>query len=540
MCFLNRFLLVGVLIFLESLSNLYGATYFMAPNGNDSAAGTTTAAWKTFPKAVSTLKPGDTLILKDGQYTVSANGRANIDCARHAEHGTPSAPITIQAENERQAFIQGDGMESAFKLRNCQWWIIHGLHIENRDNADNRNAHPAHIVLLESSSQIIFTRNLAAKPNRYGNNQGILAYAPRKAPASTILIEENELYEFHRNGIQCFPESMSHCTVRRNYINDRGYGTLTGVDRFGPNDGLVMYFGRDSIVENNIVEMGTTQGGIVNFGDNNQFLGNITLNAVNGFINAKHLSYGPYNVTSLFVNNVAVGGGHGMFSRSAKEPVFINNMVLEAEHGVVFDNFPDRRNNSFCEDGTERSKRHKQRGCWTVSPDVTVMNTLAVNNSSTGFRFRHADQFSKISLSYLNAQGNRTNYLPGTIPRTRSGEINPRLGSCKVFIPEDSPMKGKGRNGDDIGANVLCRYENGMLTEKRLWDWSTGAFPCGALVPGVNDIPGRSCYDVHTRLNVNTNGCLLPKNPVCKQPTLPNAPNNPNVPNLTCAPPNKE
>jgi hypothetical protein len=79
-----------------------------------------------------------------------------------------------------------------------------------------------------------------------------------------------------------------------------------------------------------------------------------------------------------------------------------------------------------------------------------------------------------------------------------------------VFIPENSILKGAGVAGADIGANVLYRYENGLLTKKPLWDPASGRFPCGATVPGLNDVAGSSCFDVHKRLNVNANGCSLP------------------------------
>jgi hypothetical protein len=57
---------------------------------------------------------------------------------------------------------------------------------------------------------------------------------------------------------------------------------------------------------------------------------------------------------------------------------------------------------------------------------------------------------------------------------------------------------------------VLYRYENGTLTSQPLWDPNTGRFACGAIIPGVNDIAGSSCFDVHKRLNVEANGCSLP------------------------------
>jgi hypothetical protein len=71
-------------------------------------------------------------------------------------------------------------------------------------------------------------------------------------------------------------------------------------------------------------------------------------------------------------------------------------------------------------------------------------------------------------------------------------------------------MKGAGAGGADIGANVLRRYRDGVLTSERLWDATTGAFPCGTTVAGVNDDPARTCIGVHERLHVNANGCAFP------------------------------
>jgi len=52
-------------------------------------------------------------------------------------------------------------------------------------------------------------------------------------------------------------------------------------------------------------------------------------------------------------------------------------------------------------------------------------------------------------------------------------------------------------------------HEDGTLTSTPLWDAESGAFPCGAIVPGIND-GERSCATLHQRLNVNTNGRALP------------------------------
>jgi hypothetical protein len=70
-------------------------------------------------------------------------------------------------------------------------------------------------------------------------------------------------------------------------------------------------------------------------------------------------------------------------------------------------------------------------------------------------------------------------------------------------------MKGAGKGGADIGANVLTRYEGGEPTQKPLWDPASGRFPCGAVVPDIND-GAKRCANLHERLNVNRNGCSFP------------------------------
>jgi len=79
-----------------------------------------------------------------------------------------------------------------------------------------------------------------------------------------------------------------------------------------------------------------------------------------------------------------------------------------------------------------------------------------------------------------------------------------------LWVPDGSNMKRAGADGADIGASILHRYQDGVLTSERLWDRTTGAFPCGVVVAGVNDDPARSCSGVHKRLNVNANGCTFP------------------------------
>ena len=46
-------------------------------------------------------------------------------------------------------------------------------------------------------------------------------------------------------------------------------------------------------------------------------------------------------------------------------------------------------------------------------------------------------------------------------------------------------MKRAGDGGADIGATILYRYQDGVLTNMPLWNPTTGKFPHGALVAGT-------------------------------------------------------
>lgn len=162
-------------------------------------------------------------------------------------------------------------------------------------------------------------------------------------------------------------------------------------------------------------------------------------------------------------------------------------------------------------------------------PTVFFQDTISTLNNSTGF---YLDGLYSMGINYAGVYGNRPDFYPSANPNfTNIRTSSPEFGACKIFVPATSPMKRAGSlrsdgSRNDIGANVLCRYQNGVLTNTKLWS-STGQFTCGAKITGVNDRAGKSCYDVNIRLNVNANGCILPAVPDCRQPTNPRLPSPP-------------
>ena len=80
-----------------------GDTYYMSPTGSDTNAGSQAAPVKTFTKAQSLLKPGDTLMLLPGTYTEKFTV---------TKSGTATAPITITTDPANRAIIDGQNVRS--------------------------------------------------------------------------------------------------------------------------------------------------------------------------------------------------------------------------------------------------------------------------------------------------------------------------------------------------------------------------------------------------------------------------------------------
>lgn len=111
-----------------------GTTYYVAPNGSDSNSGTSPGQpWATFNRAWQSLYPGDTLILKDGIYyqQLQPNQR----------NGQPGNPITIKAQNDGQAIIDGQGLFIPVRLGEAwpgpigQYFVIEGIVARNSSDS---------------------------------------------------------------------------------------------------------------------------------------------------------------------------------------------------------------------------------------------------------------------------------------------------------------------------------------------------------------------------------------------------------------------
>jgi parallel beta-helix repeat protein len=486
----TTFFLVLLLMFLALSSQSATATnYYLSPTGSDTSPGTSqTAPWKTFAHAIPSLNPGDTLNLLNGTYSLSnGTGLPTINCSSESRNGTSAAPITIQAVNERQAFISGDGSRDTLLMANCSYWNVVGLRLQSAD-LNVGDTSKGNVVQVNSSSHITLRRNIMAQNNRFGNTDIILLYNG----TNHCLIEENEIYSFHRWGILLYTSSNNE--VRRNYVNGRGYGNISGGY---PNGGTVFgigaYNGSDSnTFENNIAENILGAGfNVEDTASNNTFLGNIS---------GPNLTYatriGPHSgdaqpTGNSFVNHVALTPSSiGFWSRSSKSSY---------NHVSVFGNSSPSA--GFLSD--------TDSCCSFSSYQFSVTNSLATGITS-GTAFKIVNLSGNTFNFDHNSSFNNALTLGVGLTSTNQLSADPGLGSCYLWAPASSRLKGAAADGGDIGANVVFQYAGGNLTSVPLWDSTTGA-PVfrGATVAGLNDVAGASLFDIPNRLNINQNGCSL-------------------------------
>ena len=491
-------------------------TFYISPAGDDDNSGTSRSApFRRFSTVIAKLRPGDLLVVLSGTYTRETTGLPSIDCDGEAANGTEAAPITIRAENEREAFLSSDGTQTSFEMRNCGWWNIEGLRAANQDNAggDQTGGHPFRF----SEVHHVQLRRLLGSHNNRRHNTHVYAIEDSRY----VLLEECEAYFYHRHAFSIW--KSYGVVLRRCYANSMRYGQdgcCSTIDNRNFGDSAVALYGSSSsIVENCISENhanGFHVAGVSNSldpsghgGRHNKILGSISLDdAIAGLVSSRTVG-GDYNnaLGNVFRDFVAIETeGIGLFLRGAADTV-IENVTLYASSdagGLVADG-GDPGVGGTC------GSRNPE-GC-----DLTARNVLALYNDSYGIAALEQHDWD---VEYSNAIGGDAAWSAGEPIGDGSGNVRESLmtdpgpigrgeGECIAWIPSDSPMKGAGRDGRDIGANVVYRYENGQLTSAPLWNLDSGAFPCGAVVEGIND-GERGCRNVHRRLNVNVNGCALP------------------------------
>jgi len=258
-----------------------GTNYYVAKTGNDNNAGTSSSPFLTIQKAANIVNPGDSVIVRDGNYTSSA-----VEVLSITRSGTASSPIVFKSEHKWGAVLYKSSTtlttESAisfngkvsyvkvenFEIRNIVFWNIYipaGCnHIEIRGN----NIHDIGRICtdtdmglvgmyLEGCSDIIVEGNIFHDIGRYASGENGCS-------------NSNQYYMNHDHAI--YIEGASRIRINNNifYNNKSGWDIhmYSGTGLFSadvsilnntfafqnPNrDGfMVIFYATNTLIENNI------------------------------------------------------------------------------------------------------------------------------------------------------------------------------------------------------------------------------------------------------------------------------------------------
>jgi hypothetical protein len=134
------------------------ATYYVAPDGDDSRNGTADAPFRTLMRGIHAAGPGDTVLVGDGRYghEAAVTGGDGADFAASPvvlrRSGTPAAWITFQAEHKGAAVLDCELIcDSYINLLNASYIVIQDFVITRGFKEGIHSNDAAHHITLRGN-----------------------------------------------------------------------------------------------------------------------------------------------------------------------------------------------------------------------------------------------------------------------------------------------------------------------------------------------------------------------------------------------------
>ncbi len=483
------------------------SVFYVSPEGDDAGPGTRENPWKTLAHATRALKPGQTLLLLNGDYWPDTTGTINVDCGSTPRHGKPDAPITLRAESERGAVVHGDGATVPLAMWGCSHWVIDGLVFMNEHVADvPQGVDVGTNALLQGGHDLTLRRLLFMRSNHFRHSHVL-----RIIEAARVLVEECETYDFYHNAFEAVRSSA--VTFRRNYFHSRyavSAGNTVGVDDTTRGEvAIQVEESASALLENNVAEVVGTGFSIVGRS-----------------IGSSYTDPPPYGVSGarLFGNLVRDSLSNGFRietrcneatpcvvpERIVTDTLIVNGVAVQTPVGVVVDAAPGTRvDNMTLVDVTSGVVLKRGGGNAGLEFSASAARVAVRGYSGVAFAASEAAEWSFEHCAAQTPGTEAVDYSPND-ERVLQPVTAADDDECVAYLGRLSQLRAVAGVDGDVGANVIYRYQDGTLSHQPLWDPKTGQFPCGAVVPGINDDPEQSCIGVHRRFQVGSENCRLP------------------------------
>ena len=174
-------------------------TFWVAPNGNDSASGSKAEPWRTVQHAASTVPAGATVYVRDGIY----HEVVDVEVSGNAADG----PILFRNAPEERPVIDGSGLDvptgfhGLFSIDSQRYVTIQGFEVRNYATAQAGHAPVGiwvtgasdHISILDNRVHAIETQ---VQTSSGGDAHGIAVYGTdAEHPIDPVTISGNEVFD---------------------------------------------------------------------------------------------------------------------------------------------------------------------------------------------------------------------------------------------------------------------------------------------------------------------------------------------------------
>jgi parallel beta-helix repeat protein len=235
-----RALATALLIAVGSSSPARAADYFVAPSGNDKAAGSSAAPWKTIQRAASKVAAGDTVTVLDGTY-------AGFACSD--KRGTAGARIVFKSQTKGGAKINAPGMgadaQDFIQLSSSSYVTVDGFEVSGAPRSG--------IAILGNVDDGSDARDVVIQNNHCHHNGGHVAHGRHDGIFSgfalNLTIQDNDVHNNSEHGIYV-SNAADNPIIRRNHAHDVGDNCIQiNADLSTGGDGLISNW----LIEGNVV-----------------------------------------------------------------------------------------------------------------------------------------------------------------------------------------------------------------------------------------------------------------------------------------------
>jgi hypothetical protein len=445
-----------------------GSVYHVPPLPNNPPSSTDCQNWdQTIAAQLQVLKPGDTLSFDGTTYPSLRLDPANpFTKSNTALHGTATALITLEATSDGGTTfdpkicpnIFNEGEEPIF-VSGSSYVLLQGFVARNS---------PGNVVYLWGGgvqpNDHITLRRITAHDAASGGNYHVFA---NEDGNTNILIEDCAGWGTGRYIFDNY--HVSYTTLRRTFAYWENAPNFNA-----PRAGYSVYGSHDVLLENAISRHVVPPPGA---NDPQEYASLYRTDDQKG-------QYPTYNTTL-----------DGVMFFDNWDGIYINS--ASGKNTQIANSYFESPNTFSTSTGT--STNGKGNGInWQSKYDGTITNSVFANNT---IGFARNNSSAPITIQNSVFLKNQTAIYDGTKNSNQSGtnhNWNDFFGNTKdgvshtglteyalnpgydtttygqgayLFVPPTSPLKGKGQNGADIGANILYEYVNGTPTNQPLWPW---------------------------------------------------------------------